>query len=164
MEREAVGFGETAVPLKETTRLAPFVPFTARVPVSGPIGTLAEGVNETLYVHALPLATPENPPGWPSVGQVVVAEKLPVVWKLVIWKPVEPVLVKLALCEALEVPINCPPKDRLFGEIFAAEVFTTSYTPRSIVPTMRGLPSKSVVGRLGAALLPALTAGEAACR
>lgn len=81
-----------------------------------------------------------------------------------IWKPVEPVLVKLVPCGALEVPGACPPKERLLGEMFAAEVFTTSYTPKSIVPAMRGLPSKSVAGRLGAALLPALTAGEAACR
>lgn len=105
VESEAVGFGERPVPLNETTRLAPFVPFTVRVPVSGPIGSLAEGIKDTLYVHALPLATPENPFGWLSVGQVVVAEKLPVIWKLVIWKPVEPVLVRLALCGVLDVPI-----------------------------------------------------------
>ena len=95
---------------------------------------------------------------------MVVEEKSPEIWKLVIWKPVEPALVKVAICGALEVPMACPPKYRLIGEMFAAEPFTTSYTPKSIVPTMRVLPSKSVDGRLGAALLPALTAGEAACR
>ena len=45
----------------------------------------------------------------------MVAEKPLVIWKLVIWKPVEPVLVKLALCGALEVPINCPPKGQAIG-------------------------------------------------
>ena len=63
VEREAVAFGERAVPLRETTRLEPFVPFTVSVPVSGPIGALAGGANETLYEYALLLATPANPLG-----------------------------------------------------------------------------------------------------
>ena len=53
-ETDAVGLGERAVPFNETTRLAPFVPFTVRLPIRGPGAgppagePVAEGMKETL--------------------------------------------------------------------------------------------------------------------
>lgn len=74
-------------------------------------------------------------------------------------------LVKVAVWGPLVVPGACDPKERLTGEMFAADVGTTSYTPRSTAaPAKRGLPSKSVLGIPVAELLPAFTAGDAACK
>jgi hypothetical protein len=77
-----------------------------------------------------------------------------------------PVFVKVTVCDALVVPSGWGPKVRLFGTKVMV-VGETSYAPRSttampspLPSTTRGLPSKSVVGRLGAELFPASTAGE----
>lgn len=47
-DSEAVGFGPRATPFKETTRLAPFVPFTVSVPLTGPASDPDSGSKVTL--------------------------------------------------------------------------------------------------------------------
>lgn len=60
--------GTDPIPLNETRRLEPFVPFTVRSPVRDPN---AVGVNAMLKVQVAPPGTPRVPPAPPRVGQVV---------------------------------------------------------------------------------------------
>jgi len=60
--------GTEPVPLNETRRLEPFVPFTVRSPARGPS---AVGVNAMLKLQVAPPGTPRIPPALPRVGQVV---------------------------------------------------------------------------------------------
>ena len=48
VDSDAVGLGLRAVPLKETTRLAPFEPFTVKMPVSAPGEDVSAGAKLTL--------------------------------------------------------------------------------------------------------------------
>ena len=72
-----MGEGPDTVPLRDTNRLAPFVLFTVRLPESVPGEDPVGGSKVTLYAHALPEDIPTKPPGLPSVGHVVLAEKAP---------------------------------------------------------------------------------------
>ena len=99
------------------------MPVTVRSPARGP---LAAGLNETLKPQKLPFGTPGALPGEVMTGQVVVWVKSPLVWILVIWKAVTPVLFKVTGCGLLVTPTGCGEKTSLDGEIAAAEVFPTS--------------------------------------
>ena len=144
------------------------MPFTVRSPARGPF---VVGVNETLKPQEPPFGTPGALPGEVMTGHVVFCVKSPLAWMLVIWKAVTPVLFKVTGCGLLVTPTGCGEKTRLLGEIAAAEVFPTSYAPRSTIATpsllpstMRGLPSKSVVGRFGVVLSPASIAEDPSLR
>jgi len=103
-DRETAGAGVNPVPLKELCRLVPFVPFTVRSPARGP---LAAGVKKTLNPQELPFGTPGALPGEVMTGQVVLCVKSPVVWMLVTWKAVAPVLLKVTGCGLLVTPSGC---------------------------------------------------------
>src|SRR5437016_2717438 len=73
---------------------------------------------------------------------------------------VPPVLVIVTVWAGLVVPISSLVNVRLAGET-VSDVGKNSYAPRSTTLfKMRGLPSRSVVGRLGALLVPKSMAGE----
>jgi len=76
----------------------------------------AVGLNVTLMVHVAPAATLEP--------QVLVSEKsdalLPLRLTLVMVSVAAPVLVRVTVCEALDVPANCVLKVRLVGESVTA--------------------------------------------
>src|ERR1041384_8480035 len=84
------------------------------------------------------------------------------------------VAANVRVCWLLEVPTAMVPKSSAAGDKLAEGVLvsTNSYAPMSTVlvqvaalpKALRGLPSRSCCGRLGALLLPASIAGELACR
>ena len=68
--------GVRPVPLKETTRLVPLVPFTVKSPARGPI---VVGANETVKSHGMPIGTPGALPGAPIIGHALLCVKSDVV-------------------------------------------------------------------------------------
>src|SRR5258708_15545010 len=68
-DRDTAGAGVNPVPLRETRRLVPLVPFTIRSPPNSPFDG---GANAMLKLQELPVGTPVALPGAPNTGHVLV--------------------------------------------------------------------------------------------
>ena len=75
-DNDTTGAVATPFPLRETTRLVPFVPFTVRRPARDPD---AIGENAMLNPQEVPLAIPGALPGVATTGHVVFCAKSPLI-------------------------------------------------------------------------------------